>query len=97
MKKQVLRSIIMLAFISLSLHASATVRRVNSAPGSSAAYSTVQAAHDAASPNDTLYLEASAFGYGILSATKKLVILGSGYFLSQNPQTQAIYSGSTIQ
>ena len=96
MKRKTLLTLCMLAFVGLSLNVNATVRRVNSAPGSSASYSTIQAAHDAASNNDTLYLEASAFGYGSLNATKKLVIIGSGYFLSQNPQTQAINSASTI-
>lgn len=96
MKKQILRSFLVLAFVGLSLYANSTVHRVNSAPGSSAPYSTVQAAHDAASQNDTLYLEASAFSYGSLTVTKKLVIIGTGYFLSQNPQTQAINSASVI-
>lgn len=96
MKKTVLRSLLVLAFAGLSIYANATVRRVNSAPGSSAPYSTAQAAHDAASQNDTLYLEASAFGYGTLTCTKKLVIIGTGYFLSQNPQTQAINSASVL-
>jgi hypothetical protein len=96
MKKQVLRSLMVLAFAGLSVYANATVYRVNSAPGSSAPYSTAQAAHNAASANDTLYLEASAFGYGALAVSKKLVIIGTGYFLSQNPQTQAINSGSVM-
>ncbi len=96
MKKQVLRSFLVLAFVGLSLYANSTVRRVNSAPGSSAPYSTAQAAHDAASQNDTLYLEASAFSYGTLTVTKKLVIIGTGYFLAQNPQTQAINSASVL-
>lgn len=95
MKKQI-STLLVLAFIGMSFFANATVRRVNSAPGSSAPYSTIQAAHDAAVANDTLYLEASAFTYGSLTASKKLVIIGSGYFLSQNPQTQAINSSSTV-
>jgi hypothetical protein len=96
MKRTTLLTLCMLAFVGLSLNVNATVLRVNSSPGSSASYSTIQAAHNASSNNDTLYLEASPFGYGNLTASKKLTIIGSGYFLPQNPQTQAINSASTI-
>jgi len=98
MKKNALLSGLILAFVSISLFSNATVWRVNSAPGSAAQYVSVQAAHDATTTlnNDTLYVEASATTQGPLSCSKKLVIIGTGYFLAQNPQTQSTPVASTI-
>ncbi|HRY33180.1 MAG TPA: hypothetical protein P5531_09470 [Bacteroidales bacterium] len=89
MKILTLSSLMTLVLAGLVFKTTATVHRVNSAPGSAAAYSSVQAAHNAASSGDTLYLECSAVSYGNLDCTKSLTIIGSGYFLGQNPQTQA--------
>lgn len=77
---------------------SATVWRVNGTPNSTAHYSTLQAAHDAVTTlnGDTLYLEGSLFSTGGLSCTKQLTIIGSGYFLNQNPETQFNKSPSII-
>lgn len=69
--------------------AHAVVWRVNSTPGINASYTTLQAAHDGAAPGDTLYVESSKNSYGNLSLTKPLVIIGVGYFLAENYQTQA--------
>jgi hypothetical protein len=38
---------------------------------------------------DTLHIEPSQVSYGSLTSTKKLVILGPGYFLNQNANQQA--------
>ncbi|MBV9963350.1 MAG: hypothetical protein JO072_13985 [Parafilimonas sp.] len=37
--------------------------------------------------NDTLYVEGSTSVYATASITKKLVVIGPGYFLSENPKT----------
>ena len=37
--------------------------------------------------NDTLYVEGSTSVYAAASITKKLVVIGPGYFLSENPKT----------
>ncbi len=73
-----------------SVNVSAKVWRVNPTPNSSAHYSTAQAAHNAATTlnNDTLYLEGSTLAVGGLSLSKKLTIIGTGYFLTENPETQ---------
>jgi hypothetical protein len=39
------------------------------------------------SPNDTVYVTGSNKGYGNLTLTKKMVFIGPGNFLEQNPQT----------
>lgn len=92
MKKSL--SILTVLFSVLSLQA--TVWRVNNLPGTDAEFTTLQQAHDApyVYDGDTLYLEASAGTYGNLTATKKLVLLGNGYFLSENEETQANVNSS---
>ncbi|HRY34186.1 MAG TPA: hypothetical protein P5531_14575 [Bacteroidales bacterium] len=97
MKKQHAFGLFLLAFSGFSFMVNATVLRVNSAPGSATPYTSVQAAHDAASNDDTLYVESSSISYGTLTCTKKLTIIGTGYFLAQNPQTQASPSACFIQ
>lgn len=88
-------AIIMIASV---IEVSATVWRVNGTPNSSAHYATLQAAHDAATTvtGDTIYLEGSMFSTGGLQCYKKLTIIGSGYFLDQNPETQHNKYPSTI-
>ncbi|WP_375437616.1 hypothetical protein [uncultured Hymenobacter sp.] len=51
-------------------------------------YTTLQAAHDAASNGDIIYLEPTSTSYGSLTCTKVLTIIGTGYFLAQNPGLQ---------
>ncbi len=73
-----------------SLHADAGKWRVNNA-GIQAHFTSLQEAASSASvgAGDTLYVEGSASSYGNLDLTKRLVIIGPGYFLGQNPETQA--------
>lgn len=98
MKTKIVYTIITLALFAGSTTLNATVWRVNGTPNASAHYSTLQAAHDnAATQNgDTIYLEGSMFTTGALSCSKQLTIIGSGYFLSQNPDTQHNKYPSTI-
>jgi hypothetical protein len=98
MRTKTFTSVILLALVAGYINVSATVWRVNPTPNSSAHYSTAQAAHDAATTvnNDTLYLEGSTFSFGGLTLSKKLTIIGNGYFLAQNPQTQYNISPSTF-
>lgn len=93
MKQILLFATAMMAF---AITNNATVWRVNNLPGTDAHFTTLQAAHDAANvlPGDTLYLEASAGTYGNLTATKRLVVIGAGYFNAENPDTQANVAGS---
>ncbi|SOE21177.1 hypothetical protein SAMN06298216_1649 [Spirosomataceae bacterium TFI 002] len=65
-----------------------TIRRVNNTPGLNDpnVYATAQEAHDAAAPNDIISLEPSASpSYGSLTVLKRINIVGSGYFLDENP------------
>ncbi len=67
----------------------AKVWRVNNNEGVDADFTTLQEAHDGAESGDTLYVAGSVNSYGDLTLTKTLYIFGPGYFLSENPETQA--------
>jgi len=58
----------------------ATIYRVNNNTGISANFNSITAAMTAANNGDTLLLEPSTTNYGSITITKKLVILGNGYF-----------------
>jgi hypothetical protein len=72
--------------------------RVSNVPGASANYTTLQAAHNDAlvMAGDTLYVEPSGTVYSDLHMSKPLVIIGNGYLLAANPETQANTSSSRI-
>ena len=80
-----------LLFIFILITAStlfANVWRVNNNPGIDADFSTFREAHDAVADGDTLLFEGSVTPYGSLDTlSKKLVIIGPGYFLNQNDTT----------
>lgn len=81
--------------ICLTTNLSATIWRVNNT-GADADFTTIQAAHDGASAGDTLHIEPSGTSYGNLSISKQLVVIGNGFFLSDNPDLQANQIASTI-
>jgi len=72
---------------------------VDSNPGSTAKdFTTLQAAHDGATAGDTLYLIGSPVNYITtkVTVTKKLIIIGPGYFLNENSDTQANVASAFI-
>ncbi|MEE9465196.1 MAG: hypothetical protein V3W14_06460 [Candidatus Neomarinimicrobiota bacterium] len=69
--------------------ASAAIIRVNNNAGADADYTTLQDAQNAAGAGDTIYVEGSAAAYGNSTITERLYIVGPGYFLDENPETQA--------
>ena len=66
----------------------ATVYRVNNRPNVDADFTTLQAAIDGASDGDTLYIGASETSYGTGVFAKKLIVIGAGYWLTENDTTQ---------
>jgi len=62
----------------------AKIWRVNNRTGIVADFTTLQAAHDGALAGDTVMLEPSPTSYGNLTCTKKLIILGAGWFVVEN-------------
>lgn len=63
--------------------------RVNNNPGIDADYTNLQDANDNASDGDTIYVEGSETKYSGADISKSVTIIGPGYFLTENPNTQA--------
>jgi hypothetical protein len=85
MKKSLLLSCIATLCLSASVFAQ-TIRRCNNNPGITGVnvYTTIQAAHNAAVAGDIIYVEPSSASYGNLNCTKRLTIIGNGYYLDKN-------------
>src|SRR6185437_14041951 len=90
---------LILALFLFSFSAFATSRTVSNDPNNPAQYSSLQAAINAASVGDTIYVEATyvtiqngqvqngASNYGSININKRLVLIGSGY----NPNQDIAY------
>ncbi len=81
-------------FFNMALNA--TVWRISNISGADADFTSIQDANDShlvAFSGDTLYIEPSSSTYGSsfngITLNKSLVIIGNGYFLTENPETQA--------
>lgn len=77
---------LVLAAAAIAATADARILRVSNVSGSSAPYTTIEAAHDAANSGDTIMVDASNTAYfaGSLTLTKSLVLIGPGYNLIEN-------------
>jgi len=55
-------------------------------------FNSLQAANDSAfvMDGDTLYVAGSLTSYGDVDFDKRLIVIGPGYFLDENPETQAV-------
>lgn len=71
-----------------SMEVSAKIWRVNNRSGITADFTTAQAANDGATAGDSVFLEPSPTSYGNLTISKKIIVIGTGYFLTENPETQ---------
>ena len=76
----------------------AKIWRVNNTIGISANFTTAQAAHNDVNVlnGDTIMFEGSIADYGTLRLTKRLILIGTGYFLGNNPETQASFLDSKL-
>jgi len=80
-----MRQIFLFVFLSLCTGMYATVRTVSNNPGSLAQYSTIQAAVNASSNGDTIYVQGSASRYNGFNITdKRLTVIGPGWLPLQN-------------
>lgn len=86
--KKILFLMVVFALLCNSLSAQ-HLHRVNNNTDFTADFTTLQAAVTAAADNDTIYVEGSATIYEGATINKPLTIVGPGYFLSENPKTQA--------
>ena len=82
----------LLFFVFISASTLGKIWIVDSNSGSTAKdFTNLKAAHDGAAAGDTLYLIGSPVNYITtkVTLTKRLVIIGPGYFLNENPNTQS--------
>lgn len=93
-----LRYALLLLLPATALHAN--LIRVNNNPDYATAYTTLTAAVAAANSGDTIYVEPSPTIYdnnvGTIGITKKLVIVGNGFFLGYNPGLQVRSNDSQV-
>lgn len=93
--KKLLLLISLAGWVCISLTAQ-KLHRVNNNTDFDADFTTLQAAVTAASDNDTIYMEGSATNYEGATIGKPLTIVGPGFFLSENPKTQANNTSAVI-
>jgi hypothetical protein len=94
-----MKKLLLLTFLAGLVCSSVTAQnlhRVNNNTDFDADFTTLQAAVTAASENDTIYLEGSATAYEGATINKPLTIVGPGFFLSENPETQATNTSAAI-
>ncbi|MBC3540401.1 hypothetical protein ACFSC6_13105 [Rufibacter sediminis] len=97
MKQLLLLSGLLLGFFSTHTVV-AKIWRLNNNPGTTTGdFKALQEAHDAASTGDTLYLEGSPNHYGSLSSSKKLIIIGPGYYLAENSISNINTASALVQ
>jgi hypothetical protein len=65
--------------------------RISNVPGVNANFTNLQQANDAGgvAAGDTVYLEGSTVNYTNVTLSKKLIVVGPGFFLGENDSTQA--------
>jgi hypothetical protein len=81
-----------LAALGLFFNSNATVWTVSNDINSPGQFTSAQAAHDAASTGDTLYIHATATSYGELNVKKPLVIIGEGALPNKAVQYNSYFS-----
>lgn len=87
MKRSVTLFLIVLVAACQAINAQ-NIRRVDGNVANGAPYTTIQAAHDAAVAGDTIHVAGAASAYAGANITKQVVIIGPGYFLGENAETQ---------
>lgn len=94
-----MKYLVIVFLLTISPSAYSKIWIVDSNAGSTARdFTNLQAAHDGAAAGDTLYLIGSPVNYITtkVTITKKLIIIGPGYFLSENPDAQANVASAFI-
>lgn len=78
------KTIFTLAALCMAVAANATILRVSNVSGSSAPYSTIETALEAAQDGDTIAVDGSPTVYSPLTIRKQVVLLGPGYWHTEN-------------
>lgn len=92
------KTVLFFAVFLLTQVSFAKIWRVNNNSGVSADFTQVSTAIESASvmAGDTIHVEPSATVYAEITMTKRLVIIGPGYYLAANPGLQANTNAATI-
>ena len=88
-------SVLFIAVLCIATSGYAAKHRVNNT-GGGAPFSTINSAIEAAEAGDTIYVEGSAIAYAGFTLNKPLTLIGPGYFLIDNPMTQANPNPATV-
>ena len=91
-----LTGLLLAAALSLPAAGQAILRVNNTGVTGTGIFATAQAAHDAAAAGDIIYLEPTVQNLGSMICTKRLTIIGNGYFLGENPGLQLDARPSTL-
>jgi len=78
-KNSIMKFLLLFFLSAFAISAQATIHTVSNDPDNPGQYTTVQAAHDAALPGDTLYITPSETSYGNISMNRRLIIIGNGF------------------
>ncbi len=97
-----MKNIFLLLILAVAItNANATVWQVNNRVINGATvdsdFTTLQAAIDSAAHGDTLYIMGSPTSYGGGVFSKKLTVIGPGYWLEENDSTQAITNHARVE
>lgn len=90
------KTLLMVAFAAVCSMAQAKILRVNNTTGSGAPYTKVDDAVADAVAGDTIMLDGAKASYGNITINKKLVLLGPGYWRSENGVTGQGESDATM-
>lgn len=80
----------LLLILTITSTSIAKIWYVDNNTGNSADFTKISDAITAAAAGDTIYVAGSSINYSSLTLTKKLVLIGPGYFLGENPKSQVL-------
>lgn len=91
-----MKKISLLCTCLFTLFTQAQTYTVDNKPNATANFSNLQTAIETVPAGSTLLVQGSTTSYGTLTIEKRITIKGTGYFLSENPFTQAEFSSSKV-
>mgnify|MGYP004701233883 CR=1 FL=1 len=91
-----MKYLVVLILIAIAQTLCAKSWRINNNPEIQADFRTLADAHISAGSGDTIYLEPSLKCYDGFTCTKKLILIGAGYFLAENSPTQSTPLNSVV-
>ena len=79
-----MKKLLILSAVCMAMTAQATVLRVSNRTNSGAPYSSISEAISAAEEGDTIMVDGSNTSYSGVTLTKRVVLIGPGFLLSDN-------------